>query len=109
MVGDQNEKETPVPISNTEVKLFGDLGCTAFVREAQDVANHLTFNGDLLLIKRAHPQNINFIKFLNKKSVICSGGVARPNHIETNHTGLSSFGRTPVTRVQIPARAYTER
>jgi hypothetical protein len=40
MVGDQNEKETPVPIPNTEVKLFGDLDGTAFARESQDVANH---------------------------------------------------------------------
>ena len=106
MVGDQNEKETPVPISNTEVKLFGDLGGTAFAREIQDVANHLTINGDLLLIKRAHPQKKkNFLNSINKKNHICSGGVARPNHNETNHTGLSARGRSPVTRVQIPARA----
>lgn len=107
MVGDQNEKETPVPISNTEVKLFGDLDGTAFAREIQDVANHLRLNGDLLLIERAHPQQITkiFINSFNKKILICSGGVARPNHLETNHTGLSTIGRTPVTRVQIPARA----
>jgi predicted metalloprotease len=106
MVGDQNEKETPVPISNTEVKLFGDLDGTAFAREIQDVANHLTLNGDLLLIKRAHPQKKKiFLNSFNKKNHICSGGVARPNRVETNHTGLSAFGRTPVTRVQIPARA----
>ncbi len=106
MVGDQNEKETPVPISNTEVKLFGDLDGTAFAREIQDVANHLMLNGDLLLIERAHSKKEKiFINSFNKKFHICSGGVARPNHKETNHTGLSARGRPPVTRVQIPARA----
>ncbi len=38
-VDDQNGKETPVPIPNTEVKLPSDLDCTAFGWEIQDVAN----------------------------------------------------------------------
>ncbi|MCS7135089.1 MAG: hypothetical protein NZ893_01465, partial [Candidatus Aenigmarchaeota archaeon] len=60
--------------------------------------------GDELLIENIYTTFLakKFINSFNKKNLNfeSSGGVAGPIIFEANHTGLSIFSRTPVTRVQ---------